>query len=538
MSIKCLPIKCDDSLSVIIHKIDKEFCAIPDNPPDRLVAIFCEDENPGVLTAKIKEGECLKSFIGPNQTFKLAIDIPCLVNKIVEEHSSLICNSCTTTSTTTLPPPSTTTSTSTTTTSSTTSTTTSSTTLPINIQIQNNVPEGSINSVIGATGFTFLPPLLNDEIQSGRHTGFNGSLSVTVSGGFTISSLILRRNGLDLECITTEFSGTYTFSPFVFGINDICTVEFVNVPCADYTTTTTSTTSTSTTSTTTTSTTTTSTTTTLPINVLVTNNLVGSTLTGVSNIAGFALGSPLNSGSLAQGHHTSFGSLISLFFSGVTTPGSALLYKNAVLLECIEITSSGAHLFSFHSFVEADFIHIDILDEPCSFGTTTSTTTLPIITTTTTTIPVISGHIVLSCEDEGCTEQDSTRMQITFTAPTPFPITLLFGEIYNNLGNIKAEGYQIFSVPPGVSPQAGRSHPYTITIPAGTTNTGTLGIPPSFIYTTNPIFNGFGTRLDIWQCHKCLFPLTDLYVAVQGGVAIPNFSGSYTGLSSITVHNV
>jgi hypothetical protein len=140
----------------------------------------------------------------------------------------------------------------------------------------------------------------------------------------------------------------------------------------------------------------------------------------------------------------------------------------------------------------------------------------------------ISGSIHFDCSDEGCSQQGETYMQITFSAPTPVPLTLLFGQVFLSGGVSYRSGDNIMSpIPSGTSPDTyydypgrpnGHVLPFQVDIPSGTTTINTLG---------GDIFlQGFaGDHLfSTWICHHCASPISDIYVKIATAGYIANFT--------------
>jgi hypothetical protein len=137
----------------------------------------------------------------------------------------------------------------------------------------------------------------------------------------------------------------------------------------------------------------------------------------------------------------------------------------------------------------------------------------------------ITGTITVTCSDNGCSQQGTTGVQITFPSATPAPITLLIGVVEQTGTGKRYRGSDIFTPPAGAVPQnptADAHAPYLLNIPAGVTS-----------YTNNNINQqGFGNDgVHGWSCHSCQRPITDLYVKV-------NSPSTYTANLSITNGNI
>jgi len=146
---------------------------------------------------------------------------------------------------------------------------------------------------------------------------------------------------------------------------------------------------------------------------------------------------------------------------------------------------------------------------------------------------LISGVLNLAC-NSNCSSQGDVILSINFTAPTPVPLTLYFGKIEVLPGNPavgSAYGYDLFAIPPGITPApgSGSNFPYFINVPSGTSN---LNVTGPF-----PRTDSFAP----WVCQQCQGLLRDVYVKIQApsGYA-SNFSKGIGNLyhASAVVHNV
>jgi hypothetical protein len=159
--------------------------------------------------------------------------------------------------TTTSSTSSTTTTAPTTTSTSSTSTTTSTTTQPVNISVQSFVSGTSIVSVTNAGGFSLNQSVETGELIFGNHGAFSASINVQITGTVPTSKLILRKNGVQVECMDVTTAGNKVFAAVSFTATDFVTIEYLNGPCVAPTTTSTSSTTTAAPTSTTTSGTTT-----------------------------------------------------------------------------------------------------------------------------------------------------------------------------------------------------------------------------------------------------------------------------------------
>lgn len=88
----------------------------------------------------------------------------------------------------------------------------------------------------------------------------------------------------------------------------------------------------------------------------VSSTLAGTTLSGT--VGGFSFG-PINPGGRAQGVHTAFTSTICVTVSGTpSVPSNLTLFKNGVLVQCINVTTSGTYCFTSAAYVLGDHISI------------------------------------------------------------------------------------------------------------------------------------------------------------------------------------
>lgn len=142
---------------------------------------------------------------------------------------------------------------------------------------------------------------------------------------------------------------------------------------------------------------------------------------------------------------------------------------------------------------------------------------------------MIKGTITLICPDKKCTEQGNTILEFTLEQPLQEAVTLHMGYIMDNMGNLRARGYDIFTPPPGVSKDVAWNPAFVVTLPAGVTEITT----PVLIHTTNPVYAPNGNRVDTWTCHNCLFPVVDIYIKPLNHPGI-NFSTT----QAINIHNL
>lgn len=148
----------------------------------------------------------------------------------------------------------------------------------------------------------------------------------------------------------------------------------------------------------------------------------------------------------------------------------------------------------------------------------------------------VSGTIKLVCNDQGCSQQGSTQVELSFDGPTPTRMSLLFGAVYlaNGITPV-AVGYQI--MPGAIVPGGSVASPYylapevpfTVDIPAGTTILIIPGGIPQVGLPTD------------WLCNNCQKPVTDLYVKIDPtSIEDTNiYQADFTLLTAgVTLHNV
>jgi RHS repeat-associated protein len=115
-----------------------------------------------------------------------------------------------------------------------------------------------------------------------------------------------------------------------------------------------------------------------------------------------------------------------------------------------------------------------------------------------------------SCSDDNCNQIGLTTLHFNFPQATTAAITLHFGEIVaTNWGAKFARGYDLFTIPSGVSPYPAMEYgnvPFEVTIPAGVTHYSTSGLI-TLAYNAQGSFN-------YWDCHDCLLSRTDIYMKV------------------------
>lgn len=100
--------------------------------------------------------------------------------------------------------------------------------------------------------------------------------------------------------------------------------------------------------------------------VVVTNHLLAGTVTAVENIAGFDEIPPnLLAGNSRSGSHTAFTAVVQFTVSGSGANGNALLWKNEVLIGCVNITEPGAYFFPETTFETCDIILLSLTPGEC-----------------------------------------------------------------------------------------------------------------------------------------------------------------------------
>lgn len=102
--------------------------------------------------------------------------------------------------------------------------------------------------------------------------------------------------------------------------------------------------------------------------VVVYNNLPAGTVNDVTGIAGFdAFPPPLLPGPLStrSGTHTAFTGIVAVSISGSGANGNAILWKNEVLVGCVNIFGAGLYSFPSETFEACDTILISMTDGDC-----------------------------------------------------------------------------------------------------------------------------------------------------------------------------
>lgn len=146
--------------------------------------------------------------------------------------------------------------------------------------------------------------------------------------------------------------------------------------------------------------------------------------------------------------------------------------------------------------------------------------------------PFGAGTITTFCSDGNCTHQGSVSLKLTFDVATPEPLHILIGKIYQyNDGTKAASGYDLFTIPPGVSSDTyydpNANLPFEVNIPAGVTSYDV----PELIFLqgkSNP-------SNESWICHNCQFPLTNLYIKT---LSTSLYKVTFTTSQNIEVTNI
>lgn len=146
----------------------------------------------------------------------------------------------------------------------------------------------------------------------------------------------------------------------------------------------------------------------------------------------------------------------------------------------------------------------------------------------------ISGVLSITCGDHGCTQQGIPTISITFPAATPAALTMYIGYLDHIFSGTRYAGANIFSPPAGSNPVAipnDAHNPFVLNVPAGVTSFTTSG---------NIYVQGHaGDGNNLWLCHSCQTPITDLYVKIGTPTSyIANFTLGATNYSGLTLHNV
>lgn len=82
------------------------------------------------------------------------------------------------------------------------------------------------------------------------------------------------------------------------------------------------------------------------------------TIEDVNGIAGFTLGGPVAPGQVDSGTHTGFTGAIGVTVSGTPISGSLSLFRNGLLLECMNVGFAGSYAFSSFTFAADDEIQV------------------------------------------------------------------------------------------------------------------------------------------------------------------------------------
>lgn len=91
--------------------------------------------------------------------------------------------------------------------------------------------------------------------------------------------------------------------------------------------------------------------------VVVTNHLEAGTILSVTGIAGFSNIPPnLLPGFSRSGTHTAFAGVISFTLSGSGVNGNVILFKNELLVQCMNIFGAGPYYFDEETFESCDTI--------------------------------------------------------------------------------------------------------------------------------------------------------------------------------------
>lgn len=334
---------------------------------DRYVGANEGDPLPGPLIDKLMDSDSIQWSIqidGGIRKVMGSVNMDWVKEQLLLDSAFVeaICNAC--------PEPETTTQEETTTIPATTTTTEEETTTEsINVLVENNVVGGVLSYVNGISGFSLPSPTINGGVVTGHHNNFTASVSVGVTGAFSPSKLVLKRNGIILECLNVTSSGTHTFGSYTFGVSHILSVEFINEPCEEETTTLGP--ATTTTTTTVEETTTQEETTTLPVNTLIQNEVLTANITNIAGASGFTLGSSVGPNQFRFGHHNAFNTSIAVTVTGTLVNRSLRLKRNGTELQCIDVNSPSVYIFNNFVFSSSDYLTIELVQVPCTPETTT-----------------------------------------------------------------------------------------------------------------------------------------------------------------------
>ena len=103
------------------------------------------------------------------------------------------------------------------------------------VSIANNMAGMTLTAVTGITGFTAAPPLplAVGGTVTGTHSGFTGTIALTITGTPTIvpSSIGLYVNGSEVDCRSVAAAGTFTFTTRTYAATDIISLVMVSSSC-------------------------------------------------------------------------------------------------------------------------------------------------------------------------------------------------------------------------------------------------------------------------------------------------------------------
>ena len=100
-------------------------------------------------------------------------------------------------------------------------------------------------------------------------------------------------------------------------------------------------------------------------NVTVTNTATGLTIFDVTGISGFVLPTTVTTGNSVTGNHDAFYGSISVSFLGTTSNQSAVLKINGTSIQCVDLSTGFAAIFSAASFSSTDNLAIELINGVC-----------------------------------------------------------------------------------------------------------------------------------------------------------------------------
>lgn len=94
---------------------------------------------------------------------------------------------------------------------------------PFNMFIQNDIADGEISEISPNVAPDIEYPVVPITTQVGHHSGFSGSLTVSIVGT-TSAHIKLFKNFVELQCLPVPAPGDYVFAPVTFLPGDLCSI--------------------------------------------------------------------------------------------------------------------------------------------------------------------------------------------------------------------------------------------------------------------------------------------------------------------------